>query len=434
MKARNTKKAYQFFREAEAEKRTFSLQELIDAVGWKESTIKTYLTKKWRGFIQSKKNGYICNGISKISEEEFIRIHSQNTAPSIDTSHSQSISEVDLLINKSREATMSAIQTYNNPFISFRAYGFIIQMIIAYTSLFHAIFEREGINYWYENKTNQKERRRYWGLKSCLEEYKNALADNAMRANLQFFIELRDEIEHGFLPELDFEISGYCQALLSNFEKLLVKEFGSNFALGQRLAIALQLTEYTSESRKALQDIQTDHMEEVREFIRNYPNSISDEIANSQDFCFRVFLIPRIGNRENSSNAAIEFVKYDPNNPEEMDKYKKIVALIREKHVPVANQGKFRASRVVKLINDKLKQEGIDITFNISKHTKAWKLYKIRTSEKKPETCKTEYCQYDQAFNDIIYTQAWVDFLYEKVKNPVEFNKIKDFKDTTSKI
>ena len=43
-------------------------------------------------------------------------------------------------LEKSRDSALLAIETYNKPAIKFRSGGYIVLMVIAWTSLFHAIF------------------------------------------------------------------------------------------------------------------------------------------------------------------------------------------------------------------------------------------------------------------------------------------------------
>ena len=130
------------------------------------------------------------------------------------------------------------------------------------------------------------------------------------------------------------------------------------------------------------------------------------------------------GNHATSSDVAIEFVKYDPNNPEEMEQYEKQVAFIREKQVQVADQGLLRANEVVRRVKA---ATGTD--FNMSHHTKAWKLYQVRPKDRAPGRCKTEYCQYSIPFKDFIYTEAWVAFLCKQVSDPSEFERIKQYRE-----
>lgn len=46
---------------------------------------------------------------------------------------------------------MLAVSVYNNPFTEFKTHGFIVNVVIAYTSLFHAIFAKRGVDYFYLN-------------------------------------------------------------------------------------------------------------------------------------------------------------------------------------------------------------------------------------------------------------------------------------------
>ena len=52
-------------------------------------------------------------------------------------------------------------------------------------------------------------------------------------------------------------------------------------------------------------------------------------------YAFRVFLIQKPANHEKSADAAVEFVKYDSANPEEMKKYEHLITLIKDKSVPL---------------------------------------------------------------------------------------------------
>ncbi len=224
------------------------------------------------------------------------------------------------------------------------------------------------------------------------------------------------------MPALDLTISGYSQALLLNFEKLLTKEFGDYFVLAQNnLALALQLSEYSSRHQEALRSIQADNFERVQEYINSYKEGVPDNILVSGDFCFRAFLLPILGNHAKSSDIAVEFIKYDPDNPEEMAQYEKNIAFIKQKRVQVADQGKLRPSDVVRKIRERI---GID--FSIYLHTCAWRFYKVRPKEIKPEECKVEFCQYNVPFNSYIYTEKWVDFLCEKLQDEEELNKIRE--------
>src|SRR3989442_1165455 len=108
-------------------------------------------------------------------------------------------------------------------------------MIIAWTALFHAIFTKRRIKPYHRRRGSRRFERvngeyKTWELAECLHQfYKDK--NPSQRKNLEFFIRLRNKIEHRFLPSLDVEIFGECQAMLLNFEELLTSEFSEKYAL-----------------------------------------------------------------------------------------------------------------------------------------------------------------------------------------------------------
>lgn len=426
-KDKQLKRAYQFFIAAEKNQSTFTLNDVATASGWSRSTVSAYRSKKWHFFIKEAPGGLQCDGILDITEDAFIRIHAQKASIVNELFKPQYSPSIDALIDKSRESALLAIQIFNNPLVKFRAPGFIVNIVIAYTSLFHAIFERNGVGYWYKNNNDMPilidGDYKYWELQACVTNYfKGQITPET--ENLNLLIKLRNKIEHRFIPALDFSMSGYFQSALLNFEKVIVKEFGHYFALGQNhLALALQLSEYSSQQQEVLKKIQSEHYDDVREYIDKFRETLPDEILISSNFCFRAFLVPILGNHAKSSDIAIEFIKYDPDNPEEMQKYEKEVAFIKQKTVQVADQGKLKPKHVIERV-----QVATGLDFRMQHHTNAWKYYGVRTSELSPDACNIKYCQFNPTFNSFIYTEAWVEFLCEKLKDLEEFERIKKYR------
>ena len=56
-------------------------------------------------------------------------------------------SKVAQLLEKSRNSATLAVETYNRPTRAFKSYAYIVLMNIAWTSLFHAMFEMYRVNY-----------------------------------------------------------------------------------------------------------------------------------------------------------------------------------------------------------------------------------------------------------------------------------------------
>ena len=326
------------------------------------------------------------------------------------------------LITKSRDSAVLGVDIYNKPATKFRSYGFIVMMSIAWTSLFHAIFERQGIKYFYRKKNSNRYvyvdgEKKAWDLNKCIKEYFKDL-NPPSRQNLKFFVSIRNQIEHKFLPALDPEIYGECQALLLNYEKLITQEFGHEFSLNESLAIPLQLLSINPDWRKrVLKEIQSREYRTVKEYIDTFRYSLDENVRDNSEYSFRVFLVPKIGNRQTSSDITVEFIPYDSNRPEEMEKCEKRVAFIKEKQIPVVNPGKLKPGDVSQRIRDAL-----GITFHPSTHHAwCWKYYNVRpeSNSDHPEKTEIKYCQYDPVHKDYVYTEEWVEFLILELSDPI---------------
>lgn len=62
--------------------------------------------------------------------------------------------------------------------------------------------------------------------------------------------------------------------------------------------------------------------------------------------------------------------------------------------------------------------------FNLDTHTRCWRKYRVRpeTRDANPERTNATYCVYDAMNQNYGYTQAWIDFLIEKMSNEEEYN------------
>lgn len=310
-----------------------------------------------------------------------------------------------LLLEKARDSATQAISTYNDPRSSFRTGNFVVLMIIAWTSLFHSYFEQNKIKYFYKKSNGRYEtidgERRAWGIEDSINEVLDE--NDPTRKNLELFTRIRHRIEHRNLPGLDQELLGECQALVLNFESWIIKEFGEEHSLMDYMFVPIQLTS----ARRMLP--KTNLEEKIVDFIKQYRNLLEPEIINSQSYSFKAYLVPKIGNHRSSSDVAIEFIKYDEANPEEMQKYDKAIIAIKEKQVPVANANLYKPSQVLTKLGLKKGK--------MSWHTDMWKKYKVRPSkdDSRKHNCKYEYCVFDTAHSDYLYTDRWIELLKKEI-------------------
>ena len=335
-------------------------------------------------------------------------------------------------LEKCRSAAIAAVDIYNRPGPRFRTAHYIVLIVIAWTGLFHAIFYRKRIKPWYRKKgkgTNPKRDRydridgdpKHWDLTECLRQYYGP-ENPPERRNLEFLIGLRNKIEHRQLPELDAGLYGECQAALMNLETILSSQFGSRYALMEQLAVALQFSGLVpAEKRKAAGKLAAAAAKTIKDYVETFRAGVASSTLNSTKYSFNVYLVPKVANRKQFADAAVEFIKVDEASGAELERLEKLNVLIKEKHIPIANFNLLRPGQVVARV-----KEAIPYQFTMGSHTAAWRHFKIRpqTGATRPELTAGEFCVRDPAHNDYLYTAAWVERLSKTLADPAKFEEI----------
>ena len=306
-------------------------------------------------------------------------------------------------------------------------------MVIAWTSLLHAIFLRKNQRPYYKGPNGRYVKvdgdHKHWELKECVQRFWNSEPQNPIRKNLEFFIPLRNKIEHRHVPELDAAIFGECQALLLNFDALLGAEFGEKRRLRESLTFSLQL--FPSGESFAAAVKANKNFKDIKRFIDCYRTAISAEVQNSGQFSFKAFLI-QVANHQSQDALAIQFVQYDKLSEDQKAEVSKLPALIKLKSVGIVNADLTKAGDVVKAVqaglgNPKIERNGKQVPkFNLDTHVRCWRRFNVRppTKTDKPEFTDQRYCHYDKAHRDYLYTPAWVTFLVEKIKSEEEYQAL----------
>lgn len=327
-------KAYVFLLDAEAKDRTFSINELSEFSGWSLKTADAMRSKKLPQHIIRVNGGYKSNGVANLTEENFFRLCSQTSLLAKDPEKPILDPRVEALVLKARESALAAVQHYNNPTTLFRSDNYIVLMIIAFTALFHAIFERDGIDYiaYDKNgvaKTVDGGEKMLWDLLGCARFYEKN-KPTPMLTNIEFIVPIRHKIEHRFLPAIDREIVGHCHSMLMNFETVLRREFTDYYSLNESLALALQFsTQRTPETLRAIRGYHTAEYAEIKRYMSEFHARLSDELFSDPAFAFRVWLIPKLANEARRSDLSIEFIYTDQLSPEQSADMEQAVVAIR---------------------------------------------------------------------------------------------------------
>jgi Protein of unknown function (DUF3644) len=320
-------------------------------------------------------------------------------------------------LDKCRAAAVAAVDVYNRPGSRFGTPHFIVLAIIAWTAYFHALFYKRRIRPWYKKPGRSTRGDRYlridgdprhWDLSECLKQHFGG-NNPPERRNLEFLIGLRNKIEHRDLPNLDAGLYGECQAALLNLEEFLVNEFGDRYALAESLAVSLQFSHIIpTEKKKAAKALAAKEAKGVREYVERFRAGLPSSTLNSTKYSFNVFLVPKVANKKDLADVAVEFIKIDDSNKDELDRLEKLNVLIKEKHIPISNLGLFKPTQVVAAVSARLPGR-----FTMGGHTAAWHRHKVRPGARsaKPDATDSRYCVYDAVHNDYVYTRAWIDKL-----------------------
>ncbi len=332
-------------------------------------------------------------------------------------------SRVRALVAKARDAALEAVAAYNNPMTRFKSGTYIVLMHVAWTALLLAIFRKRKMKPYYRKDGSNRyeridDRPKVWELAECVRQYWGS-GNDAIRENLKFFIGLRNLIEHADAPELDLDIFGECQALLHNFEDVLEREFGEKHAMQESLAISLQFSRIRDPAaQQALRELHRPIAREIKEYIDGFRSGLSSTVLGDMAYSYKVFLVPMLGNHRSKDALAVEFVHYDPTNPDHV----RAVALMKQKLMPAVNVDVMKATQVA----DKVAQAIGPRRFTTHTHTLAWKHWAVRppTGGPDPAACKTEYCQYDKLHGDYVYTEQWVKFLVSQLQDEKTYNQL----------
>ncbi|MBQ2882483.1 MAG: DUF3644 domain-containing protein [Alphaproteobacteria bacterium] len=268
---------------------------------------------------------------------------------------------------------LSAVQIYNNPQITFKAESFISLAVISWTYLLHAYYANKGIDYRYYKEHGKRkfyDRTKYgaykhWELERCLNDKNNPL-DEETTNNLRFLIGIRHEIEHQMTNRIDETISAKLQACSINYNYYIKQLFGDDYGVDTQLGLAIQFSPINP-SQEQLMLNNKKITSNVKNFISEFEENLSDEDARSPKYAYRLLFTPLNANRKGQADQVIEFIKAGTESSEQINK---AYTLIKE-----TEKKKYQAKEIVNIMHEK----GYT-WFTINKMTDFWK-YELGSRE-----------------------------------------------------
>lgn len=302
-----------------------------------------------------------------------------------------------VLLEKSKQAMISAVAIYNNPSITLKSELFIVNSEIAWTYLFHAYYAKSDVNYYYKKKQKNGRfkydkidgRKKEWELTQCLKVIESPI-DDATRKNLELLIKIRNAIVHSYYEMHDDLISAKIQACSLNYNYYIKKLFGIKYGLDEILSMSIQFSALNPEQQKML--VSRKANDNVVKIISDYEKALTTTLLENQRYSYRVLFVETTVKRENQSDKVIQFVKAGT------EKSDAIQIAIKETEKP-----KFLPKDVVKIV-----REAGFADFKMIKHTELWK----KIDAKNP----TKHYGTDVAGKWYWY-QKWIDYVILYLEN-----------------
>jgi hypothetical protein len=335
------------------------------------------------------------------------------------------------MLKASQDEAALAVRLYNDA-AEVRAFeGFVVHLHVAWLYLLHARFVRDGVEHRYRDPDNPRRFVRVdgeykrWELKRCVEERWQD-ANNPVRRNLEFFIALRNKIEHRHARNdvnLALAVSGHSQALLLNYEEELTTSFGSQHSLADRLRFPVFVGTFTTEGVETLKRLRNQLPADLKRFIAEFHDGLTGDVARDARFELRLRVVLELAQR-NSDSMAIQFTRWDDLTDDEKRMVEQLgrrgQAVVREQKRAVVGLGLMRAQEAERQV-----AAAIPYVFNSNHFLRARKRKDIRpdTGEPHPERTDERYCVFDELSGSYGYTKAWVKWLINKCSTEAGFRE-----------
>lgn len=313
-----------------------------------------------------------------------------------------------------------AVKLFNDPTGQRNLEGFVVHMHLAWLYLLQADWTKKKHDYRIPDPTHRGWFKKIEGEHQTpsLEWFvKETWGDaSPIRGNLEFFIKLRNKIEHrhsGSNESLATVISGQCHSLLLNYEEFLVSVGGQAESLATTLRFPVFIGGFTDKGKEALVKMTKALPADLRTFLADYDSSLNQSVSVDPRYCLRLTVFLEKGNRK--GDLSMQFFNADDLTDEE----KKVVEGLAEKgylinhtkQVLISNLGHMKAKAVVEAVLTE-----IPFIFNMRHFSEAYRIGGFRppNGSANPEKTRVDFVVYDAVHKDYTYTPGYLKYLIKK--------------------
>jgi len=327
------------------------------------------------------------------------------------------------VLQEARRQACVAMDFYNRPGDRCSFLDFVVHMHLAWQSLLHADLMKRKIDIYYRQSNGRFKRGkdgqpRTWELAHCLQnEFKE---NDPTRANVEFFVGLRNQIEHRFQTALMAVTAAHAHAYVINFERELIDRFGDGQSLAGELRFPLFVQSLTPGGLDEQRKIRRGLPARARTYITKFEAMLDSAVKDDERFVYRVLLTP-IKGPKTEADMAYTFVRFD-----ELTEEERLAMVGKEGSVVVAE----------KIHNYALKDEllpgaaavaieaRIPFRFGVNDFTRLRQSHEIGPAKGKlGKKTDTKYCVYVKATKQYLYTPAYIDFCVQQIGTAEKYLK-----------
>ena len=318
------------------------------------------------------------------------------------------------MVQASKAEALLAVEFYNTTGERRSLEAFVVHMHLAWLYLLHAEFLHDGVDYRYwERRPNGRRclvrvdgEPKTWELGRCVLE-RWPKPNDPVRRNAEFFIGLRNRVEHRHQDSIGIAVAGHAQAMILNYETELVGVFGAEEGLADRLRFPVFISSLTPEGVDAVKRLRAKLPARTLKYIDDFQEGLGAGVAEDSRFEFRVHLVPQLGPKS-EADLAVNFVQLkdlDQTAHGILERLGKTGLVAKQiKREPVQNMGRYKPKTVVEKV-------AADVPgFTMTDHTDAWKRHAVRppSGAEDPAVTDPRYAVWDEPHRDYLYTDAWI--------------------------
>jgi hypothetical protein len=331
-------------------------------------------------------------------------------------------------LDEARRQALVAIDFYNRPGDRRSFSDFIVHIHLAWQNLLHADRMRRKAEIFYREsggrrifKRNPDGSKKTWDLSQCL---KHEFKDNdPIRANVEFFVGLRNHVEHRFQDSVLVATAAEAHACIINFEAELIRRFGISETLGSEQKFPVFVQSLSPSRYEEQRDLRRGLPTSVSTFITEFQGGLPDDVRSDERYAYRLLLLPMKGPKT-EADLALNFVRQDELSEEELQ-----ALLGQEGSVIVAEKYReaIHGDEMLPKAAAAAVEERIAFKFSVNNFTrirKEWQIGPAKSGDKEQLPKSDGYCLYSPAFKQFVYRPKLVERMADAVDTAEKYQAL----------